>query len=137
MTYSQQLSSTRSGVYRTPADLAGLEAEARAAGFAWADVALGTRRTKPEALVAIAEAVGAPGATFGENWDALADVLQDLSWRQAPGQVLHLRGVESLDPAVERAILFKVLRASAASWKARGKPFFALVDDAPELPEWQ
>ena len=136
MTHPQQLSSTRSGVYRTPADLVRLEGEARAAGLAWADVAHGTRRTKQEVLAAVAEAVGAPAATFGANWDALADVLQDLSWRQAPGQVLHLRGLESLDPAVERAILFEVLQASAAYWKARGKPFFAFVDDALELPEW-
>ena len=137
MTYSQPFPSSRSGVYRTPSDVDRLESEAQSGGHAWAEIGLGVCRTKQDALAAIADAVGAPAASFGANWDALADVLQDLSWRHAAGQTLRLRGTEALEPASERTTLLEVLQASAAYWRSRGKPFFAFVDDARELPEWR
>lgn len=137
MTYPHPLTSARSGVFGTPADLDQLTVAAQRSGLVWAEVALGAEQAKAAALTAIANAVGAPGAWFGANWDALADVLQDLSWHEAAGLVLRLRGLESAHPSIDRATLLDVLRTSAAYWQARGKPFFAFVDNAPELPAWR
>ena len=63
---------------------------------------------------------------FGRNWDALEDVLGDLSWRKADGHVL----VFNRYPAGEElGILLDVLRTSAEYWAGRGKPFFAVLVD--------
>lgn len=72
---------------------------------------------------------------FGHNWDALEDCLTDLSWREAPGYVLILENPRAGD---DLGVLVDVLRASAESWAARGKPFFAVFIDperALPLPE--
>ena len=63
---------------------------------------------------------------FGRNWDALEDVLGDLSWRKADGHVL----VFNRYPAGEElGILLDVLRTCAEYWAGRGKPFFAVLVD--------
>jgi Barstar (barnase inhibitor) len=112
-----------------------LQSQARASGLPWSEIDLTASPGKHAGIHALARAVGAPAATFGANWDALADVLQDLSWHAAPGCVLHLRGDwnASID---ERATLLEVLRASADYWRGRGRPFVVLVDGAAELPAW-
>jgi hypothetical protein len=63
---------------------------------------------------------------FGRNWDALEDVLGDLSWRSGDGHVLLLR---SYPQGEELGILLDVLRSSAEYWAQRGKPFFAVFSD--------
>jgi RNAse (barnase) inhibitor barstar len=71
-------------------------------------------------------------AWFGHNWDALEDCLGDLSWSDAPGHVLLIEGARASD---EFGILLDVLRSSAESWAARGKPFLAVfVDPEGALP---
>jgi hypothetical protein len=135
MTQTTQFSSERSGVYRAPDDMSRLRPLSHDAGLAWSEVDLNAFPGKQAALDAIASAVGAPAATFGANWDALADVLQDLSWRAAPGHVLHLRGHWGAS-ADDRATLVEVLRASADYWRSRGKPFVVFVDGLAELPGW-
>jgi hypothetical protein len=112
-----------------------LHAQARDAGLAWSELALDAFPGKQAALGAIARAIGAPGDTFGGNWDALADVLQDLSWHAHSGHVLHLRG--KWEAGVDdRATLLEVLRASADYWRSRGRPFIVFVDHATDLPPW-
>lgn|SRR5574341_474758 len=72
---------------------------------------------------------------FGANWDALEDCLADLSWRPASGYVLL---IEQARPGDDYGVLVDVLRSSAESWAARGKPFFAVFADparALALPE--
>jgi len=63
---------------------------------------------------------------FGGNWDALEDCLADLSWKDAAGYVVLFDNAESGDDA---GVLIDVLRSSAESWAARGKPFFAVFID--------
>jgi hypothetical protein len=135
MTQSAQFSSERSGVYRTVPDVSRLRAQATDAGLVWSEVTLDAFSGKHAGIGAIARAIGAPAATFGTNWDALADVLQDLSWHAASGHVLHLRGRWDAN-ADDRATLVEVLRASADYWRSKGKPFFVFADDPAELPEW-
>ncbi len=76
-----------------------------------------------------------PGS-FGGNWDALNDALQDLSWLNTGGCVLHLSGVAALAPGV-RDVLLEILVSAAAFWKRRGRVFIVLADDddLPALPQ--
>lgn len=136
MTQTPPFPAVLSGVYRTPADVGQLRSQSHDAGVAWWEIDMGAHPGKRAALNAIAKSVGAPASTFGENWDALADVLQDLSWDSAPRRVLHLRGRWDAG-ADERATLVEVLRASADYWRSRARSFVVFVDDAAELPAWR
>ena len=98
------------------------------------DVAKGTELVlkriqfaRKEALLRnIATALQFP-SWFGHNWDALEDCLSDLP---AEGYVLLIEGAEAGD---DLGVLIDVLRSSASSWAARGKPFFAVfIDPARE-----
>ena len=85
---------------------------------------------KSALLQNIAKALDFPD-WFGGNWDALEDCLTDLSWQTAPGYVMVFENPKSGD---ELGVLLDVLRASAESWAARGKPFFAVfIDPARKL----
>ncbi|HWM44960.1 MAG TPA: barstar family protein [Burkholderiales bacterium] len=69
---------------------------------------------------------------FGQNWDALEDSLTDLSWLGADGHVLLFEKPKAGD---DLGVLIDVLRSTADSWAARGKPFFAVfIDPARALP---
>lgn len=126
----------RSGVYRTPPPAERLRERAVAARFAWLEADLADAHTKTKLLASLATAGGFP-ASFGHNWDALADALGDLSWRPAAGYVLRLLNTSQTqrDLGTDWDTLLDVLRAAAVEWKARGKPFVVLVDDAA-LPAW-
>lgn len=63
---------------------------------------------------------------FGRNWDALEDVLGDLSWRKGDGHVLIFR---TFPAGEDLGILVDVLRTTAEYWAGRGKPFFAVFLD--------
>lgn len=119
----------RSGVYRVgSADT--VEEVARGTPLRCTGVAL--RGGKAEILDALAKALAFPH-WFGRNWDALEDCLADLSWNPAGGHLLLLTGAASLAKD-DAGILADILASSAESWKARGKPFFAVfVDPAREL----
>jgi hypothetical protein len=137
VTTASVLTTEQSGVYRTPGALSAVQASATAAGAVWFDIDAGRARFKEQVLGAFATACGFP-RSFGHNWDALADALQDLSWRPARGYVLHLKHT----PAAARALkgdwfmLLEVLDETAMYWKDKAKAFIVFVDDAPDLPQW-
>jgi hypothetical protein len=109
----------RSGVYRARGSDTILEAT-RGSGLDV--VAIDAQENLFDSM---ARALGFPD-WFGRNWDALEDVLGDLSWRKADGHVL----VFNRYPAGEElGILLDVLRTSAEYWAGRGKPFFAVLVD--------
>jgi hypothetical protein len=115
----------RSGVYRARRCETILEAT-RGSGLDV--VAIDARENLFEAM---ARSLGFPD-WFGRNWDALEDVLGDLSWRKAAGHVLVFH---SYPQGEELGILLDVLRTSAEYWAGRGKPFFAVfVDPEKKLP---
>ena len=64
---------------------------------------------------------------FGRNWDALEDLLGDLSWRKGDAHVVVFR---SYPAGEDFGILVDVLRTTAEYWAGRGKPFFAVFLDA-------
>ena len=89
---------------------------------------------KEELLDRVSKALQFPDY-FGRNWDALTDCLADLSWIESRGHVLLFEDAQAL-AASERSALTEVLAATAETWKARKRPFFAVfVDDAAPLPE--
>lgn len=109
----------RSGVYRTGSAQAIAEVTA-ASGL---DVVSIDAHDKP--LQKIAQELAFPD-WFGANWDALEDLLGDLSWRKGAGHVLVFRGYPAGD---ELGMLLDVLASSAQYWAGRGKPFFAVFVD--------
>ena len=136
MTAKTAFTAARSGVYRTPLHAEGLRERAMAAQLDWFEADLAAATTKTKLLGVLAAAGGFP-AGFGHNWDALADALGDLSWRPAAGYVLRLSSAPQTqrDLGADWDTLLDVLRAAAEEWKARGKLFVVLIDEAA-LPAW-
>jgi len=125
----------RSGVYRA-AGADEIEDAVRGTRLDLARVALEGIEDKEALLARLGEALGFPD-WFGANWDALEDCLGDLSWRPGNGHVLLFAGGAAL-PADDLGILLDVLKAAAAFWAERGRPFFAVFldpDHAMALPD--
>jgi len=139
-TLAKLLGGRRGGVYRVApavdADL--VEQRAAAAGLHYVRVDLRRARTKAALLQALGRALEFP-EWFGENWDALADCLADLSWLEAPGWVVLLDGADVPAGAAgaELPAALDVLRGAAASWAEEGRPFVALLrgEKLPRMAE--
>ena len=119
------------GVYRLNCPLDDLRVAVAQVGFALFETELGAVHNKGGFLTAVAQAIHAPSG-FGNNWDALADALGDLSWsdvsgQPAPGYVLLLRnGGEAMGlPAADLNVATKILADTVSFWKTQGKPFWA------------
>lgn len=71
---------------------------------------------------------------FGDNWDALADCLGDLSWWPVRGYVLVLNNTAPLRDASPDAWqqLLDLLSDTADSWRATAIPFWTLVTESPD-----
>jgi hypothetical protein len=110
------------GVYRLNCTADDLRDAAGEAGFALFEINLAEAHSKGAVLAALAEAIAAPD-WFGNNWDALADALGDLSWHPAPGYVLLFRDA-SLSGAEEETLSGILLEASAY-WETQNKAFWA------------
>jgi hypothetical protein len=95
------------------------------AGFALFETDLKGVKGKKNLLSALALATRYPGE-FGENWDAMVDVLCDLSWEAAPGYVLLLRNVSTTLglSSNDREIAQDILDDTAVYWRQRNKPFW-------------
>lgn len=112
-------------------DRAALGEAANALDFHVAAANLENADDKAALLDVIAAALALP-ATFGGNWDALADSLGDLSWLPAPGYVLFLDHAADLREAApdDFATLLEILDEAAATHARAGVPFWALVPTA-------
>jgi hypothetical protein len=109
------------GVYRLNCTLDDVRSAAQQAGYALFEADLADAHVKGAILAALAEAIAAPG-WFGNNWDALADALGDLSWRPAPGYVLLLRDANLA--AAEEETLSGILLETVAFWESQEKAFW-------------
>ncbi len=119
------------GAYRLNCPLDELRAEATQASFALFEADLAALHGKGGFLAAVALAVNAP-EWFGNNWDALADALGDLSWQPAAGYVLLLRnGGEALGlSAADHETVSEIFAHTVDFWKSLGKPFWVFFADA-------
>ena len=125
----------RSGIYRPPAALDLLKQAAARLGIAFFALDLRNVGDKDRFLEACAATFGFP-SSFGGNWDAFADSLQDFSWHPARGYLIHfqnaLRFARSAPQDYAKAM--DILGFAADYWKERGTVFVALVDDASDRP---
>ncbi len=134
-TNAATIEAKRSGVYRTPAHADALR---KAAGNAltWFDVPLQSVSNKKQFLTVCAKQLKLP-SHFGDNWDALADCVRDLSWAPGgAGYVLRVSGSEKFAKAApeDYQTALAVLREAAVFWKDQGTPFVVFVDAAKDLP---
>ncbi|MEO8997937.1 MAG: barstar family protein [Rhodanobacter sp.] len=83
---------------------------------------------KDELLRRLALSLQLP-ATFGHNWDALADCLRDLGWMPAWGYVLLFEHADELRQAgeVDFNILLGILDDAATFGNDNDRPWFAFL----------
>ena len=120
---------TRAGAYFVDAgDRAAISAAGSALGFPVLAIDLRDCCDKGEALRRFAATLRFPG-WFGDNWDALADALGDLSWLPANGYLLLLDHAQGWREAVpdEFDTLLEVLDEAAGRWAAHDVAFWALL----------
>ena len=126
---------TQNGVYFVGTrDLARLARAASRAELGVFRTDLACCRDKNDLLRRLAAALQLP-ATFGHNWDALADCLRDLGWKPAWGHVLLFEHADALRQAAapDYDTLLGVLDDAATFGETHERPWFAflsLPDDA-------
>ncbi len=123
----------RSGVFVVPPDPELARIEQAAAAREYRFFAIDTRqvRNKAEFLHALKTALDFP-AHFGNNWDALIDMLRDLSWIPAKGYVILFNDLTTYatDSPKSYDLAFQVLRDAATFWherKADHPPLIVLI----------
>ncbi|MFI7246514.1 barstar family protein [Streptomyces qinglanensis] len=117
------------GVYRLPSVGPDALMQADAAGWFGAVVDLTGVDNKAEFMERCATGLELPDY-FGRNWDALADLLTDLSWYGKPDGYLLLAtgwsGFEHADPA-DAAAAAEVFTAAVGFWAVRETPLSILL----------
>jgi len=113
------------GLYVATCELDDVRTAAKDAGLVLFDVDLSGVHSKSEFMAAIAQQIEAP-EWFGKNWDALADALGDLSWKNAPGYVMLLvHSTEHFNLLKnDHDVARDILETTIEYWKAQGKPFW-------------
>ncbi|MEC5387191.1 barstar family protein [Uliginosibacterium sp. H3] len=131
----------RAGVYlASAAQLQAAEHAAMAIGFDSWSLDVSNVQTAPSLLRHIGQALRFP-AWYGENWDALADCLTDLSWSEAEGFVLAVRGSDALRTAQPELwqTLVDLLNEVSDFWRDNQIAFWVLVegntDTLPAFPQ--
>jgi len=83
---------------------------------------------KADLMARLAKAGGFPPG-FGANWDALSDVLRDMSWRTAPGYVWLIENAEAWRDAhmEDFDTLLEILNEAAFEWAHEDVAFWALL----------
>jgi len=113
------------GIYTLKCAVETLQSSVKAAGFALLNVDLKGIKGKHGFIMALAQAAGFP-PEFGENWDALADDLCDLSWHRSNGYVMLMRNAsDTLGlSANDREIAQDILADTVVYWRQHNKPFW-------------
>ena len=119
----------QAGLYAvTPAELDAAWQQAGTLAYVRARIALPVSGDRDALLDALAVALGFPD-WFGHNWDALADCLGDMSWRQAPGYLLvfeHAGQFHAHAPATWN-MAAEILAQASADWQSRNTAFWVLT----------
>ncbi len=128
----EPLNARNSGVYLAPHSLSALRRAAAGGGLAWFNLDLKGVTGKTRLLAICGRELDFP-ETFGANWDALADCLQDFSWRRAPGYVINLMHAAGFARAAPQDFsqLLEILDGAAKYWKKQGRTFVVMVDHSP------
>lgn len=123
---------TVNGLHAVPANVTTLRATMAGAHDVWRVMAFAPAAMPDKAawLAALADALQFP-SSFGRNWDAAADSLQDLGWLPWQRLVLEVRGAETFLLTDEGRTALEVLAEAATYWKTHGRVFVALIDGLP------
>jgi RNAse (barnase) inhibitor barstar len=132
------------GVYRLQSSIPADELCRRAAAAGARCVYLDGRAIADKAsfLAACAQALEFP-SYFGHNWDALDELLADLSWLPPAPTVILYDGVATFAAQEPRqwATALDVLRTAAAHWRTTPTPLYVLLRGtrglAPATPPTQ
>ena len=113
------------GVYMVNCKLEDVRTAANEAGFILFDVDLTDVHSKSEFMAAIAQKIEAP-EWFGKNWDARADALADLSWKNASGYVMLFVNSNTNFNLLknDHDVAKDILESTVGYWKTQGKPFW-------------
>lgn len=118
------------GVYEFPsgASVKFLKSEAKRANFNFYYLNGSKIRDKQSFLEKIAQAMSFP-AYFGKNWDALNDVLTDMSWAQPGGIIILFQAPEHFMRAAPKdwEIALDIFKSAAEFWQRQNIPFYVLL----------
>ncbi|KFN43896.1 barstar family protein [Arenimonas oryziterrae] len=117
------------GVYFLPDDdIDELHEAAAVNRFPCLRVDLAGVRDKPGLLTKLSSVLELP-QYFGNNWDALADVLGDLRMADTKGLVLLIEHSDDLreHARADFKAAMEVLQAASQEWAQRGAPFWAFI----------
>jgi hypothetical protein len=117
------------GVHAWHGDVHALAAAAGGAKLRFAAADLHGVNSKAELLAALAKGLGFPGY-FGNNWDALADSVEDGDWLGKHGcviAVLH-SGAYRKAHGIDWTTCEDILAEASDYWRERHKPFWVFVD---------
>jgi RNAse (barnase) inhibitor barstar len=105
-----------------------LKAAAAAANLKYRVVDLHGVGGKNELMGALVKGLKLP-EHFGDNWDALADSLEDSDWLGNHGMVIVVRHAAAYRKAyrVDWEMLDEILSEAAEYWQERHKPFWVFV----------
>jgi RNAse (barnase) inhibitor barstar len=119
-----------SGVYLLGAGVSteGLEKLARKTGLALFVIEGREIRDKDLFLKQTAAALNFP-EYFGNNWDAFADCLTDMSWHEATGFVILYDGFDALaeHSPTDFDTALDIFKESSEFWRSQGKAVFVLL----------
>jgi len=116
------------GVHVLHGDARALAAAAGAAKLHFITADLKAVNSKAELLAAVAKGFKLP-EHFGNNWDALADSVEDSEWLGRSGCVISLEHTGAYRKAhgVDWMTLEDILAEAADYWRERHKPFWVFV----------
>jgi hypothetical protein len=116
------------GVSAWSGDAHALSAAAAAAKLRFISADLKSVSSKAELLAAVAKGFKLP-AHFGNNWDALADSVEDSDWLGKTGCVIALAhtGAYRKAHAADWTTFEDILAEASDYWRERHKPFWVFV----------
>jgi RNAse (barnase) inhibitor barstar len=128
----------RAGVYHMPRiDPQPLIDAAQANGQAVFRIDLSGAQDKAEMLGIVAKGMAYPDL-FGHNFDALADMVNDLGWRPAEGYLVLLEKCDGIHGRAERDFvnMLQIFEQAAAEWREANVPLWCFVDMQADGINW-
>ncbi len=116
------------GVHVAQGDARALAAAAAAAKLRFHGADLHGVNSKAELLAALAKGLNLP-EHFGNNWDALADSVEDADWLGKNGCVIALSNSGGYRKAhgIDWTTFEDILAEASDYWRERHKPFWVFV----------
>jgi RNAse (barnase) inhibitor barstar len=116
------------GVHAWQGDVHALAAAASSAKLRFLAADLKDVNSKAALLAALAKGLKLP-EHFGNNWDALADSVEDGAWLGKSGSVIALIHTAAYRKAhgIDWTMLEDILAEAADYWRERHKPFWVFV----------